>query len=135
MRALSIRFAAAVMLASEIGVPRLAPHRFVIERWENGGIKRETAYRGDVLDGPSRGWYENGAPRFVYAYRDGVSEGVQRQWYPSGQLYTSFNHRAGHEVGPQRMWNPDGSIRSNYFIKDGRRFGLLGALGCTGKDM
>jgi antitoxin component YwqK of YwqJK toxin-antitoxin module len=68
-----------------------------------------------------------------YHYRDGSSEGVQQVWYPSGQIFTSFHHHAGHEIGQQQMWNADGSIRSNYVIRDGRRYGLLGSMGCTGK--
>src|SRR5439155_11394424 len=47
--------------------------------------------------------------------------------------WTSFHHHEGHELGQQQMWNPDGTIRSNYVIKDGRRYGLVGAMGCSGK--
>jgi antitoxin component YwqK of YwqJK toxin-antitoxin module len=130
----ALRIVAAVLLATQTGAVRLPAHRVVVERWDNGRVRRETSYRGDAMDGPSRGWYPNGAPQFVYNYADGAGEGMQRQWYPSGQIYTWFNHHAGHELGQQRMWNADGTIRSNYVIKDGRRYGLLGALGCTGKD-
>ena len=135
MRLALVRLGIAVLMAMQTGASRLPEHRVVVDRWPNGTVRRETTYIGDVLDGPSRGWYENGAPQFDYAYRDGVSEGEQRQWYPSGQTYTLFHHRAGHEVGQQQMWNPDGTIRSNYVIKGGKRFGLIGALGCTGKGM
>jgi antitoxin component YwqK of YwqJK toxin-antitoxin module len=85
-------------------------------------------------EGEHRGWYENGAVKFVYHYTRGVSEGVQRQWFPSGQPFTAFHHHAGHEVGQQEMWNADGTLRSNYVIRDGRRYGLLGAVGCTGQE-
>ena len=135
MRIALIRLGVGALMATQTGAARLPEHRMVVERWANGGIRRESTLIGDVLDGPSRGWYEGGAPQFVYFYRRGFSEGEQRQWYPSGQIYTSFNHRAGHEAGQQRMWNPDGTIRSNYVIRDGKRYGLIGALGCTGKDM
>jgi antitoxin component YwqK of YwqJK toxin-antitoxin module len=129
------RIAIAALLVMQTGAARVPLHHVVVERWENGRVRRETTYRGDALDGPSRGWYETGEPQFAYNYLGGVSEGIQRQWYTSGQIYTSFHHHEGHEIGQQQMWNPDGTIRSNYVIKDGRRFGLLGALGCTGKDM
>src|SRR5438105_15958924 len=69
----------------------------------------------------------------VYHYHAGLSEATQRQWYPNGQPWTSFHHHEGHELGQQQMWNPDGTIRSNYVIKDGRRYGLVGAMGCSGK--
>jgi antitoxin component YwqK of YwqJK toxin-antitoxin module len=127
------RILGGVLLLAQLGGTS-SPKRVVVDRWENGRVRRETTYRGELLDGPSRGWYENGARQFVYHYRNGVSEGSQEQWYPTGQPYTAFRHHAGHEAGQQRMWNADGTIRSNYVIRDGRRFGLLGAMGCSGKE-
>ena len=135
MRISFVRLGVGALMATQTGAVRLPEHRTVAERWPNGQLRRESTYVGDVLDGPSRGYYASGARQFIYFYRRGFSEGEQRQWYPSGRIYTSFNHRAGHEVGQQRMWNPDGTIRSNYVIKDGKRFGLIGALGCTGTEM
>jgi len=135
MRLSLVRLTVAALMVTQTGAARLPEHRTVVEYWPNGTPRRESTYLGDVLDGPSRGWYESGSPQFAYIYRSGVSEGEQRQWYPSGVNYTWFNHRAGHEIGQQRMWNADGSIRSNYVIKDGKRFGLIGALGCTGKEI
>lgn len=135
MRFRVARFCVLALTAMQSGAARFPEHRTVVDRWPSGRVRRESTYIADMLDGPSRGWYETGAPQFEYFYENGLSEGAQRQWYPSGQVYTSFNHRAGHEAGQQRMWNADGTIRSNYVIKDGKRFGLIGALGCTGKDM
>jgi antitoxin component YwqK of YwqJK toxin-antitoxin module len=132
--------------------------RVVVDRYPNGALERVASYRGNELDGAARGWYENGAPeyerryragreegrhrgwyetgapKFLYFYHDGVAEGDQRQWLRTGQALTLFHYRRGHEDGQQQMWNADGTIRSNYVIKDGRRFGLIGSMGCTGKD-
>ena len=119
--------------AGAVSAARTPEVRIVVERYSNGHVRRESTFRGEVLDGPSRGWYESGAPMFAYAYRAGLSEGVQRQWYPTGQALTRFHYSAGHEQGQQQMWNADGTIRSNYVIKGGRRFGLIGSMGCTGK--
>jgi antitoxin component YwqK of YwqJK toxin-antitoxin module len=41
-----------------------------------------------------------------------------------------MNYEAGIEVGQQRQWYDDGSVRSNYVMKNGRRFGLLGTKNC-----
>ena len=113
---------------------RAVPADVVITRYPSGRPETERRYRNGVLDGTSRGWYESGAPRFVLHYSRGLSDGEQRRWYPSGRLRLLFHHRAGYEVGQQQLWNPDGSIRSNYVIRGGKRYGLLGATGCTGKD-
>lgn len=104
-----------------------------VERYDNGLPRRQAEYCDGQLDGTTRGWYENGAVMFVYHYRHGLGEGTQRQWYRSGAVLTSFHHHEGHESGQQQMWNADGTIRSNYVIRDGKRYGLLGTMGCTGK--
>jgi antitoxin component YwqK of YwqJK toxin-antitoxin module len=134
--AASARFTALGLLVSAtISVSPATPRgvRVAVERYASGAPMSERSYVGTVLDGPSRGWYENGARQFEYSYSSGASEGVQEQWYPSGQVYTLFHHHAGHELGQQQMWNADGTIRSNYVINHGRRFGLVGSMGCTGK--
>jgi antitoxin component YwqK of YwqJK toxin-antitoxin module len=59
-------------------------------------------------------------------------DGVAREWSREGKLLSEFHFVAGHEAGQQRMWNDDGSIRSNYVVRDGRRYGLIGAMGCSG---
>lgn len=105
-----------------------------IEQYANGQIKRLAEYRGGRLDGAERGWYETGAPKFEYHFKNGLAEGIQRTWFPDGRPLTEFTYRAGHEAGHQQMWNADGTIRSNYVIRDGRRYGLLGAMGCTGRS-
>jgi antitoxin component YwqK of YwqJK toxin-antitoxin module len=104
----------------------------VVERYSSGRVKRLEERRDGKLDGVVREWYENGARMREFHYRRGVSEGSQRQWYPGGQLFTSFHHHDGQELGQQQMWNPDGTVRSNYVIRNGRRYGLLGSMGCSG---
>ncbi|HYV96737.1 MAG TPA: hypothetical protein VE967_04690 [Gemmatimonadaceae bacterium] len=159
---ITIRLGTYALLAAAVGALNVAlasGRETVVERYPSGAVMRVAEYRGNVLDGVVRGWYENGAieysrsyrhgaesgdhfgwyengaRKFSYHYASGVTEGVQRQWFPNGHLLTEFHHRAGHEAGQQRMWNADGSIRSNYVIADGRRYGLLGATGCTGRGM
>ena len=138
--------------------PLGAPEVVVRQRYPNGALQTEHRYRNGVLDGTSRGWYEsgvlayersyrdgrehgthrawyeNGTRRSVLHYEDGLSEGEQRRWYRNGRLYTLFDHHASHELGQQQMWNADGSIRSNYVIRHGTRYGLLGAMGCKGTN-
>ena len=40
------------------------------------------------------------------------------------------NYKNGYEHGQQKIWYPDGRIKSNYIIKNGRRYGLLGIKNC-----
>jgi protein SCO1/2 len=105
--------------------------RDVRTSYSNGRLSTERRYHGDREEGRHIGWYENGAVRFSYAYHDGVMEGVAREWLPDGTLYREAHYTRGQEEGLQRMWWPDGSLRASYVVKDGRRYGLLGAKGCV----
>ncbi|MEP6765074.1 MAG: hypothetical protein ABJB66_12215 [Gemmatimonadaceae bacterium] len=144
------------------GVTVIDHHRFtghLLEHFASGQIKRDASYEHGVLSGITRGWYANGTlayvreystghadgkhrgwyasgkRKFIYNLRDGMSEGVEQQWYESGQPYTRFRYEHGQEQGQQQMWNADGALRANYVIKDGRRYGLPGSLGCRGEDL
>jgi hypothetical protein len=102
--------------------------------YESGAPREERRYRGGVEAGTHRGWWENGRERFVASYRNGVLDGAVREWTEGGQLYHLAHFADGHERGTQRMWNPDGSLRANYVVEGGRRYGFIGAVGCTGGD-
>jgi len=128
--------AAGLMLAAGAGwmLDARAEPSVVTERYASGQIARRTEYRHDKLDGVTRGWFENGSLMYEYHYRRGLGEGVQRQWNRDGTLLLRLNQHQGQETGLQQMWNLDGSVRSSYVIKAGKRYGLLGARGCTGRN-
>ena len=52
------------------------------------------------------------------------------EWYEDGRLFMERNFHAGQEGGPQKAWGPEGQVYSNYVIKEGRRYGLLGSKPC-----
>jgi antitoxin component YwqK of YwqJK toxin-antitoxin module len=84
--------------------------------------------------GTHRGWWENGAPKFAYTYAGGVMEGRAVDWFRDGRPYREAHYARGHEDGPQRMWYADGTLRASYVVRDGRRYGLMGAKGCVTRD-
>ena len=104
----------------------------VVKRYSNGAVWQVRTYRDGKEEGIHRGWWPNGSQKFEYHYRNGLSEGSQREWFEDGAPFTEFNYLAGHESGLQRMWTPYGKLRANYVVKDGRRYGLIGAMGCRG---
>jgi hypothetical protein len=106
----------------------------VVRRYPGGRPAESRAYRDGVEDGAHRGWWESGAPRFALTYRRGVLEGAAREWYAAGGLYREMHYAAGHEAGSQRVWWPDGRVRASYVVRDGRRYGLMGAKGCVTED-
>jgi antitoxin component YwqK of YwqJK toxin-antitoxin module len=127
-------------------------------RHENGAIKRLATYREGRLEGLARGfypngspwylrtyhlgreegvhrgWWENGVAKFISNYHDGKPEGLAREWFEDGSSFTEFHFVAGQEAGSQRMWTRYGKLRANYIIKDGRRFGLMGSMGCQDRQ-
>ncbi len=111
-----------------------ATHGVVRAWFGNGARMSERRFTRGRESGLHEGWYADGRVHFRYRYADGVLEGEALEWYPNGARYREFNYRAGHEEGPQRMWFPNGAARANYVMRDGRRYGLPGAKGCTGSD-
>ncbi len=129
--------AAGLLLAAGAGWLLGAPHaepRVVLERYPSGQVSRRAEFRNGELDGVTRGWYQEGTLMYEYHYRHGLGEGLQQQWNRGGTLLLRLNQHRGHEVGLQQMWNSDGSVRSSYAIRDGKRYGLIGARGCTGRN-
>ena len=107
----------------------------VVRRYADGRAAEARAYRDGVEDGVHRGWWESGAPRFAHVYHAGLMEGAAREWYADGRPYRAMHYAAGREEGSQRVWWPDGRVRASYVVRDGRRYGLMGAKGCvTGRD-
>ena len=41
-----------------------------------------------------------------------------------------MSYYKGYESGGQKVWYPNGLIKSNYIMKNGRRYGLLGTKNC-----
>jgi antitoxin component YwqK of YwqJK toxin-antitoxin module len=80
--------------------------------------------------GEYKGWWENDKPKFEFHFRDDEYEGTCRSWNAVGILTQELNYVAGHEEGAQKAWYDNGKIKSNYVIKEGRRFGLLGTKNC-----
>jgi antitoxin component YwqK of YwqJK toxin-antitoxin module len=104
----------------------------VVRRYPNGAVEYVRTYRDGKEEGVHRAWWPNGSRKFEYHYHNGLAEGSQREWFQDGSPYTEFNYVAGHEAGLQRMWTSYGKLRANYIVKDSRRYGLIGAMGCRG---
>lgn len=100
--------------------------------YANGQLRDERSYAGGREQGVHRGWWEDGSRRFEAYYDDARREGEMREWNEHGMLFHLGHYVNGAEAGVQQMWNEDGSLRANYVVKNGRRYGYMGAVGCTG---
>ena len=99
--------------------------------YPSGQLAESRPFSRGKETGIHRGWWPDGAMHFTYAYHEGLLEGTSREWYPSGALWREQHYRAGHEDGLQRLYWEDGRVRASYVVRDGRRFGLMGAKGCV----
>lgn len=130
----------------------------IVEHHPDGAVRSSTPYLRGRRDGVAEGWYADGRPAYRRAFREGREEGEHRTWWPDGRArlverfrrgrlegtvrewfadgtpYRVARYRAGLEDGPQRMWFPDGTLRASYEVRDGRRYGIMGAKGCTGEN-
>lgn len=88
-------------------------------------------YRNGWKQGEHKGWYPDGRLAYVYQFKDDVYNGVVKEWSPQGILFRDMNYERGIEVGRQVIRYADGKIKSNYVIKNGVRYGLLGTKNCV----
>ena len=104
-------------------------------KWFENGAKMEVRhYAENRKIGTHEGWYENGQKRYEYFIENDIPIKTHREWYSSGQLYSLFNYdNQGQPEGVQKIWFATGQVKANYVIKNGRRFGFLGAKGCMGE--
>lgn len=106
------------------------------QKWyADGAIMEVRFYKDNRKTGSHRGWWPNGRPKFEYIIQDDIPQGEHHEWYDNGQMYALATYNAtGQPEGKQQMWYITGQIKANYIIKDGRRFGFLGAKGCMGEN-
>jgi antitoxin component YwqK of YwqJK toxin-antitoxin module len=75
-------------------------------------------------------WWENGKMQMHYVFENDEYQGTCKEWNETGMLVKEMHYQKGHEEGSQKWWYDNGKIKSNYIIRNGRRFGLLGTKNC-----
>ena len=99
--------------------------------YSNGEIRETRHFTQGKKTGEYRAWWPDGRLQLVYHFTDGEYEGTCREWNNKGLLIKEMNYHQGYEEGPQKLWYNNGTIKSNYVMKNGRRYGLLGTKNCT----
>jgi antitoxin component YwqK of YwqJK toxin-antitoxin module len=103
----------------------------VMRRWHaDGRVAALRAYRQGIKIGRHQAWWDNGQPRLDVRFVAGLAHGNHRSWYRHGQPHEQRSYQNGAESGAQRSFAADGRMRANYVVRDGRRYGLLGARLC-----
>ncbi len=103
-----------------------------VRTWYNNTQQNEIRhYENGWQQGEAKAWWPNGKQKFIYHFTNDVFEGNLKEWSVSGMLARDMNYAKGQEEGPQKLWYDNGLLRSNYIIKNGRRYGLLGTKNCV----
>ena len=100
------------------------------EYYPNKQLKSIRYFKNGKKIDVSNGYWENGERMYSYFFNDDEYDGVGREWNRKGLLIKEMNYVKGHEEGPQKMFYDNGKVRSNYIIKNGKRYGLLGTKNC-----
>jgi hypothetical protein len=109
-------------------------HGVVKSRYANGRPRSEGAFVQGQAEGVHRAWWPSGPLRSEQRFEQGRPQGLSRTWYASGVLYQEHRYERGQEAGLQRVWFEDQRLRANYEVRNGRRYGNIGAMGCAGGD-
>ncbi len=98
--------------------------------YPNGKLIEIRKFVNGSKEGKHIGWWENGNKKFESNFLNSEYEGAYQEWNRDSQLILSLNYKNGYEDGTQEMFYDNGKVRSNYVIKNGRRYGLLGTKNC-----
>lgn len=88
-------------------------------------------FRKGSKEGAYLAYWPNRRLRLRYHFLRDEYEGVCEEWNADAVLIRAMHYRNGRESGSQKQFYDDGSIRSNYWMQDGRRYGLLGTKNCV----
>ena len=99
--------------------------------YANGKIQEQRYFSEGKKTDTLKTFWEDGSLQASYPFVNDEYEGTCREWNAQGKLIRELHYHKGHEEGWQRQWYDNGKIRSNYLIKDGRRYGLLGTKNCV----
>jgi antitoxin component YwqK of YwqJK toxin-antitoxin module len=79
-----------------------------LERYRNGRLAREGAYRAGRRHGRFTTWHENGNRAEEIGFRDGVPDGPFASFFESGRPRTEGRHCGGAQCGRWRTFDESG---------------------------
>lgn len=99
--------------------------------YSDGSLAYMRRFSDGLRQGEHVGFWPGGVPQFRFRYVDDLFEGEQASYYKNGMPLELRHYHAGQEVGRQQIWAASGELSSNYIVKEGRRYGLVGSVDCV----
>jgi antitoxin component YwqK of YwqJK toxin-antitoxin module len=90
-----------------------------LEWYDNGRLKRETAFQDGRKNGWEKYWYENGARKEKTRYYNGKKNGLSISWYKTGQQKHEVTYWNGTMNGLYTEWYPNGHVKMSGYYFDG----------------
>lgn len=104
----------------------------ISKKWySNKQLKEERFYLKGEKSGKQIAYWGNGNKKFEFIAKNDSYVGEMKEWNFESQLIHIANFKNGQEDGTQKLWYDNGKIRANYFIINGKRYGLLGTKNCV----
>ncbi len=97
----------------------------------NGKLMQQRYFHNGIKVKTLKEWWENGKPKLSASFLKGEQHGEFKEWNRKGRLIKQMHYNLGYEDGSQKQFYDNGKIRSNYVMKDGKRYGLLGTKNCV----
>jgi antitoxin component YwqK of YwqJK toxin-antitoxin module len=118
-------------VVSKIPVIKGKEHGWALGWYADGKKKFKRFYCRGKREYHHIGWYNNGALGFDLFFSDDKYEGVQRSYHSNGKLKQEISYRKGYEEGLQKIWNEQGRLVTNFTIKNGKLYGVVGRFDCV----
>lgn len=99
--------------------------------YPNKKLKEQRYFENGIKVKTLKEWWENGKIKISGSFLKGENNGEFKEWNREGRLIKFMNYKLGYEEGSQKQFYDNGKIRSNYVIKNGKRYGLLGTKNCV----
>ncbi|MBB6369567.1 toxin-antitoxin system YwqK family antitoxin [Chryseobacterium shigense] len=96
-----------------------------------GKLRQQRYYDNGTKVKTMKEWWDNGKPKISGSFLKGENNGEFKEWNREGRLIKEMHYKLGYEEGSQKQFYDNGKIRSNYVMKNGKRFGLLGTKNCV----
>lgn len=106
-------------------------HGQALAWYPSGRLAYQKRFRKGDREGTHTGFWPSGQPQFVYRYEHDLFEGEQVSYYKTGQRAELRHYRHGYEEGQQSAWDGEGRLISNYTVKEGKRYGIVGRFDCV----
>ena len=99
--------------------------------YADGTLAYDRTFAFGLREGVHSGFWPGGQVQFVYRYAHDVFDGEQVAYYKNGVRSELRHFQGGREEGRQQIWDGQARLTTNYIVKEGRRYGIVGRSDCV----